>query len=250
MRDGDVLSYRDLARHLPSDLPLYGLQSRGLDGMSPINTRLEDMARDYVAEIRKLYPRGPYALCGWSFGGVVAFEVARQLEQQGQTVALLALFDSVVPRGARRSRDLLRREVARAPAHVNALLHGRNRLAYLQKKFRTARRLVEPPLWRILVLWHRRGGWLPRALQNVYHVNKVALREYVPREYGGRITLFKIVRRGQHDPCLGWQALAAGGLETHDVPGAHVDMVFEPHARTLAERLSRALDEAWAGARV
>jgi acyl carrier protein len=65
-RDGDVLSYRDLARHLPPDQPLYGLQSRGLDGMSRINTRIEDMARDYVAEIRKSHPRGPYAICGWS----------------------------------------------------------------------------------------------------------------------------------------------------------------------------------------
>ena len=113
LREGDVLSYRDLARHLPSDQPLYGLQSRGLDGMSLINTRMEDMARDYVAEIRKLYPGGPYAICGWSFGGVVAFEVARQLEQEGQEVALLALLDSVVPQLASRPAPLLRREVRR-----------------------------------------------------------------------------------------------------------------------------------------
>ena len=127
------------------------------------------------------------------------------------------------------------------------LLQGRNRLAYLRKKFQTATLLVQAPLWRMLVVWHRRGGWLPRALQNVYEVNKVALREYVPQEYGGRVTLFKVARHGRHDPSLGWRALAAGGLQTHEVPGTHLDMVFEPHVRTLAEQLSRALDHAWAG---
>ncbi|HWC30996.1 MAG TPA: alpha/beta fold hydrolase, partial [Dehalococcoidia bacterium] len=94
MADGHILSYRDLMRRLPPDQPLYGLQSRGLDGTSRINTRIEDMARDYVAEMRKAYPRGPYAICGWSFGGTVAFEMARQLEQQQRRVALLALFDT------------------------------------------------------------------------------------------------------------------------------------------------------------
>ena len=94
LADGNVLSYRDLARHLPSDQPLYGLQSRGLDGIGRMNTRIEDMARDYVAAIRNMQPRGPYAICGWSFGGIVAFEMARQLADEGQTVELLALFDT------------------------------------------------------------------------------------------------------------------------------------------------------------
>ena len=78
MADGHVLSYRDLVRRLPLDQRLYGLQSRGLDGTSPINTSIEGMARDYIAEIRNVYPRGPLAICGWSFGGTVAFEMARQ----------------------------------------------------------------------------------------------------------------------------------------------------------------------------
>jgi amino acid adenylation domain-containing protein len=252
MREGDVLAYRDLARHLPADQPLYGLQSRGLDGMSPINTRIEDMARDYVREIRKLYPNGPYALCGWSFGGVVAFEVARQLEHQGQPVVLLALLDSVIPsrRGTPRSGAVFRREFLRAPSHVSTLLQQKDPRSSLQKKIRTVKRLVEAPLWRILVRWQRRGGWLPRALRNVEQANRVAIQDYVPDVYQGHITFFMVARHRRHDPCREWQALAAGGLTTHDVSGTHLNMVFEPHVRTLAEKLSSALEGAWAGSQL
>jgi thioesterase domain-containing protein len=247
LREGDVWSYRDLARHLPPEQPLYGLQSSGLDGAGKINTRIEDMARDYAAEIRKLRPGGPYAICGWSFGGVVAFEVARELERQGQRVALLALFDSFVPgHGRRRPAALLEREIRRAPLHVGALLHGTNRLSYLRRKLHTAVRLVEGSLWRMLLRWHRRGGWLPHVLRSVEQGNKVALCDYVPDVYGGRITLFKVARPRSIDPCVGWENLTAGGLDTHELRGTHLDIVVEPNVKTLAERLSRVLDETWA----
>ena len=240
--DGNVLSYRDLARHLPPDQPLYGLQSRGLDGVSRINSRIEDMASDYVSEVRRSHPGGPYAICGWSFGGLVAFEMARQLELAGQSVALVAMFDTHVPGklhiggpGSQPRRPAL----ARA---TTLLLRGRDRL-------QTIGSLFEARLWRMLVLWHRHGGWLPRALQKVTHANRNALRDYVPQPYGGRVMLFKAAQHLSQRPrdlLFGWGPVAAGGVEIHEAPGHHLDMVFEPHARTLAEKLTRCLDKAWA----
>jgi amino acid adenylation domain-containing protein len=211
MRDGQVLSYRDLARHLPSDQPLYGLQSKGLDKTSPINTRIEDMARDYVAEMRAFWPSGPYAICGWSFGGVIAFEVARQLEREGQTVALLALFDSVVPRSARRLDAVLRREAVRVPLHASALLKRSGRRSYLRGKFQTTKKLYEAALWRLVVRWYRRGGWLPGVLRDVERTNRVALREYLPGPLRGRITLYNVVRQRRRDSSVEWRTLAGGG---------------------------------------
>jgi thioesterase domain-containing protein/acyl carrier protein len=251
--DGHVLCYRDLARHLPSDQPMYGLQSRGLDGVSRINTRIEDMARDYVAEIRKSHPRGPYAICGWSFGGKVAFEMARQLEQDGQAVALLALFDTHTSGAcAQGSGTSLLRLASRVPTYVRTLLYEPGRLAIVGQKVRTVRQVAAAPLWRMIVLWQRRGGWLPRALRNVYQANRNARRDYVPRPYRGCVTLFKVARNRQRlsDLPARWQALARGGLQLHEVPGTHIDMLFEPHVRTLGETLARVLDEAWADARV
>ena len=243
LADGNILSYRDLARHLPSDQPLFGLQSRGLDGIGRLNMRIDDMARDYVAAIRKMQPRGPYAICGWSFGGLVAFEMARQLENAGQMVELLALLDT----RARRSDISVRRMATRATIHVNFLLRGRGGFALADRKIRTAGRVVGNMVWRRLMQWHRRGGWLPKALRNVAQANKSARREYVPQPYGGRVTLFRATPPGERlsgDKAVGWKELVTGELEIHEVPGTHLTMVFEPHARTLAAKLMRCLDRA------
>ncbi|MEM7593187.1 MAG: amino acid adenylation domain-containing protein, partial [Cyanobacteria bacterium P01_A01_bin.83] len=94
---GNLLVYRDLAFALGTDQPVYGLQSRGLDGRYAPFNRIEDMANHYLAQIRKLQPNGPYFLAGLSSGGTTAWEIAQLLQAQGQKVALLALFDSSGP---------------------------------------------------------------------------------------------------------------------------------------------------------
>ncbi len=253
LADGNVLSYRDLARHLPSDQPLYGIQASGLDGTSRIYTRIEDMARVYVAEIRRFYPSGPYALCGWSYGGFIAFEMARQLEQQRQPIALVALFDTHAPRHIRRGRPArkpqarMSRQVLRAPTHLRALLYGPNRIGYLKQKAQTTRKLISLPFWRMLFGWETRGGWLPQRLRSVLHSNRIARRDYVPYRYDGDVTLFKASPPhcdGLHDLHMGWDNYVTGSLETHLVPGTHHTMVFEPHARSLAEEITRCINNA------
>ena len=92
---GTVLMYRELSQHLGDDQPFYGLQSHGLDGSCPPLHRVEEMAAIYVREIRKVQPQGPYFVGGYCMGGTVAYEVAQQLYEQGETVALLALFDTM-----------------------------------------------------------------------------------------------------------------------------------------------------------
>jgi amino acid adenylation domain-containing protein len=255
LADGNVLSYRDFARFLPSDQPLYGIQASGLDRTSRIYTRIEDMARAYVAEVRKFYPTGPYALCGWSYGGLIAFEMARQLQQQRQQVALLALFDTLAPRRLRRGRPVrhrratLRYQLCRVPIHLRALLYGRNRLGYLREKIQTAKELVSVPLWRMFFAWERCGGWLPQLLRSVTHSNRIAERDYVPQRYDGHVTLFKASLppgSGLHDLAAGWNNYVSGDLETHFVPGTHASMVFAPHARSLAQGITRCLDKVWA----
>ena len=92
---GTVLIYRELAQRLGPNQPFYGLQAMGLDASCPPLTRIEDMAAAYTQEIRKKQPHGPYFLGGYCMGGTVAFEVAQQLQAQGERVALLALFDTM-----------------------------------------------------------------------------------------------------------------------------------------------------------
>ncbi|HEY8602499.1 MAG TPA: amino acid adenylation domain-containing protein, partial [Thermomicrobiales bacterium] len=94
---GNVLKFRALAAHLGPDQPLYGLQARGLDGQEPPATHVEEMAANYLAEIRQVQPHGPYFLGGQCFGGMVALEMARQVQVAGERVALLAMFDDYAP---------------------------------------------------------------------------------------------------------------------------------------------------------
>ncbi len=94
---GNVLNLRHLALELGSDRAVYGLQAKGLIGDAEPHTRMEDAARDYIAEMRQVQPRGPYNISGFSGGGVAALEVAQQLRAAGEEVALLTLFDTPLP---------------------------------------------------------------------------------------------------------------------------------------------------------
>src|SRR5262249_33115221 len=86
-------SYASLRSYLPPDYPLYGLQARGLAWIEPLPQTLEEMAADYIRQIRSVQPEGPYSLLGWSFGGVVAQAMATQLRDMGEQIELLAILD-------------------------------------------------------------------------------------------------------------------------------------------------------------
>ncbi|HLL48497.1 MAG TPA: alpha/beta fold hydrolase, partial [Longimicrobiaceae bacterium] len=239
---GDVLAYAALARHLDPDQPVYGLRSRGLaDGEEPAAT-VEEMAADYLRAVREVQPAGPYRIGGWSMGGVVAFEMARQLEAAGEPVGTLALIDSYLP-----------------------ALHGR--AAPLEERVRVntfAADLGLPPEALELPAEEGGGSYLHRVLQSahaagllpadvdagrleqayaVFGANLAALHAYPAKPYGGAVLL---LRAAEHDPAdtesAGWERLARGGVELHAVPGNHFTLVREPHAAALAGLLGRCLD--------
>src|SRR6185436_7828157 len=81
------------ARHLAPDQPVFGVRDLGGDAGRPV----AQIAAEHVAEVREAQPRGPYCLGGWSFGGAVAFEMALELERQGEEVAFLGLIDTLAP---------------------------------------------------------------------------------------------------------------------------------------------------------
>lgn len=244
---GNILGFYDLARQLRPDQPVYGLQAQGLDGKQEPLTRIEDMAAHYIREIRAVLPDGPFLLGGASFGGSVAFEMARQLDKAGLPVALVALFDAFAPRG-RMSLPLLsvvRRRVkeygARLAYHGRNLLFGSDRSGYIARKSRTVRRRIRSRIWQMVFISYRdRSKPLPRVLQDVREASYLANREYVPGPYRGKVTLFRAGVRsaaGAGEPDMGWGRLALGGVEIREVPGDHVDMLLEPQVRLLAEQL-------------
>src|SRR5258708_8382899 len=91
---GTVLRFHQLARHMAPDQPFYGMQAPGLDGREPCLERVEDMAVRYLEQLEAVQPGGPYLLRGYSFGGLVALQMARRLIAQDRKVGLLVMLDT------------------------------------------------------------------------------------------------------------------------------------------------------------
>src|SRR5690348_5581886 len=122
--NGDVFCYRALAQQLGDDQPFFGLQPPGLDGQSEPLTRVEDLAAYFAEQVRAFRPEGPYVVVGFCAGGGIAFELARQLEQGGAVVELVALFGSPFPTWYRFFGGLrwrLARQLERVGRHARAL---------------------------------------------------------------------------------------------------------------------------------
>jgi oxalate---CoA ligase len=228
--NGTVFFYRDLAKHLGPDHPVYGLQARGVDGKQDPCTKIGDMAANYVREIRSVQPNGPYHLVGRCFGGVVAFEMAQQLHAQGQKTFLIVLDSGMVdPPPA----TLL-------PPHARVGNYFRRFVHHWQAGTltRAALNFVAERLDKVPFM----STWTPEYsyLQRVEAANIKALVDYRPTVYPGPITLLRSSEfndRKDKDWHLGWSAHAGGGFNYFVVPGAHMSILQEPHVQTLAERL-------------
>jgi len=219
------------------------------------------MAAHYVAEVRGFRPHGPYHLGGSSAGGLVAFEMARQLAAAGEEVGVLALFDTWGPdyprpvAGMSAGRVRLARLRERVDLHAGNLLAAsgaRAKLAYVATK---AGRLKNDAVKNVSRILARVKGRLadprPAALRRVEKGGRRAIDVYVPRPYDGPITLFRATKQPAGiapDHALGWTRVARGGLDVIEVAGYHGAIVYEPRVGPLAARLQERL-EAFASSR-
>ncbi len=268
---GIVYCFHDLARRLGDDQPFYAFQSAGLEADSEPFERLEDMAACYVKVLRSAQTVGPYHLGGWSLGGVVAFEMARQLSDLGQDVATLALLDTRAPaRGGMVISDSLK-EFAREFAGLGLLGpdadplddamvlaefagdlvrefggDARRLIRHLKGLPLDARRAYLLKAFKLdLVYSQETGPERIGRLWSVLRANLLAGARYNPMPYLGGITVFR-ARDAQgkttDDPTLGWSALAAGGVTTHVIAGDHAGILKTPGVSTLAAALRDELD--------
>ena len=215
---GNVVGFNRLGRHMAPDYPFYGLQSQGLDGKSPCLTSIEAMASHYISEMRSVQPHGPYFLGGFSFGGLVGYEIAQQLRAAGEEVALLVLFDTYPGDVKAGTVSLLRVLLKPSRKHW---LHDVPRA--LGKKIRRT--------WR--------GLHVPKSLWDVHNANRAAASKYVLQPYPGKVTLVRATEKpleGSFDPHALWKDLA-GSLVVHEIASDHYDILLEPRVQQLSDRL-------------
>jgi amino acid adenylation domain-containing protein len=252
---GNVLEYHALAQLLGSDQPFYGFQAKGLDGNQAPHTSIKEMAAHYIREMREVQPEGPYLIGGRSSGGTVAFEMACQLANDGEQIDLLALLDAypagyfkLLPGSGSFAQHVVR-YAKKIQTHGQNIgeLKGLEKLSYLTGKLRFAPAKAKHKIYRrAFKLYQKVGRRLPAVLINIEELNFAAVKDYVPQVYSGQATLFLASddRTAAFDVEEGWQGLVAGGLEKIHVSGNHLDIVKEPHVRTLAEKLRACLDRA------
>ncbi len=238
---GEVLCYGDLARSLGPDQPLYGLQSPQLDEASPQS--VEAMAACYLAALRAAQPAGPYALAGWSMGGVVAFEMARQLAAAGERAELLAMIDVPAPLAAAADDLDLPAQISHFARDLWGL--GGRREAIDLAARDDLRRLGAEDLLRQVFGEARAAALVPpdldfatmRRLFETFAANLRALRRYQGVPYAGSALLVRATEspaRDGADASLGWTALVGGGVRLAFVAADHFTIVRRPAAEELA----------------
>ncbi|MHC5755327.1 MAG: non-ribosomal peptide synthetase [Nostoc sp.] len=279
---GVVFPYYELAQNLGKNQPFYGLQPIGLDGESSPLTRIEDMAAHYIEALRRVQPKGPYFLGGWSFGGWVAFEMAQQLQKSGEEVALLAVLDTLAPIPGNipslgSGFKFMLTTVARYiwPFFLDyfylIIAIANNRINSLTSRLTNFNKIVRNSFWESLTRSLQTNLFshfirkedatvnvIPeesklrllselaiRPMLRVYYANSQAVLNYVPQTYPKRINLFRtnVQSSAKEDPSMGWDQLTVGGTEIHHIPGNHLTMLRKPHIQILAAQLRACIEK-------
>ncbi|MGB8690508.1 MAG: amino acid adenylation domain-containing protein [Microcoleus sp.] len=238
--------YRPLMNYMERSQPVLGLSTQIMDEKLAPPNRVEDLAAYYIKEMQTFQPQGPYFLLGVSFGGTVAFEMARQLDAKGEKVALLGLLDTYGPAAFKNLPEI-------KPGQQLTKILQLEPAVFLEKAIVNLGGRIEKlthGYWRNLSKFYRAiGRPLPIYLENFIHgeLNNQALRHYVGGVYPGRATLFKAVETAilcAVDRELGWGEVITGGIEIYEIPSDHLGMLKEPHVRILGEKLQAAVDRA------
>ena len=255
--NGTVFTYLELARSLGAERPVYGLQLPAEDAKTHIPQAFrstEEMASDYVRQLHSVQPSGPYLLGGHSAGGLVAFEMAQQLRAAGEDVELLALFDSLYPGYLQwmPSRYGMHAWAQKVSYHLRRVmgLKFRDQPVHVWRICVDLKNAAKRKMWRLAVRVLRNPGIAEQAAKSRGTRMGWRSRDYAPRPYSGRVTLFKARDLGPARPYLesdlSWTKVAKGGIDIYEIPGDHVTMLAKPQVESLAGRLNACLKKATA----
>ena len=271
--DGETMLYRNLAVLLQNEHAVYGLQPVCRQNIPLAQARISEMATHHMDKIRSVQPQGPYLLGGMCAGGVIAYEIARQLQDRGETVAMVALLDAADVKAPLKTWHFASQRIhsfstmfhrkeaigfyrSLFAVATNALRKVRNLTSYLVgQQLKSLRDEIRMRLFRFYL---DRGLQLPRPLQQipVRAVYLFAEKNYQPKgAFHGDLVLFRATRgtgadepyiERYADPLLGWERRTSHGVHVYDVPGGHSSMLQEPNVRVLAAQMQAYIDQALA----
>ena len=246
---GSVLCYAEFARALGQERPFYALQSPPANNLATLPDTLEEMASLYKREIQRVQAVGPYLLGGWSMGGVVAFEIAKQFQREGNSVGLLALFDTYPP--FRNREDLNTNErlspLAQFAADIGILMN--RDVNVLREQFLN---LSESEQKALLFEALKDGGLLAadssenelQAMLDVFNRNSTASEQYLLQEISCPTVLFFATQTTQPDYLRQkWTNWVGERLACHPIGTNHYGIMTRPYVGEIAERLRQYFHE-------
>jgi thioesterase domain-containing protein len=221
-----------------------------LDAGQQPHTRIEDMAAEYLEAIREVQPNGPYLLSGWSMGGVIAFQMAHQLQAQNEQVSLLGLIDSAAPSTWTSAKDddelwLLfnfAQDLGFTPDLLTVnreellQMSSEERLIYLEEQAKSAKIMPQYIDHAQVVRFYE-----------VFKTNIRALQQYKPAAKAGRITLISSEQSANTfpDSTMGWSELSTESVEVFTIPATtHYSIVRKPAVENLAQQLKACIAQA------
>jgi non-ribosomal peptide synthetase component F/thioesterase domain-containing protein len=271
--DGETLLYRNLAQHLSAEHPVYGLQPHSAEGHALLYTRLSDMAAHHIRNIRRVQPNGPYLLGGLCAGGVIAYEIARQLRQQGESIAMLALIDAADVAVTKKAGRVTGRRLKSFSSAFNTpesqtplrsvatgLFTAAGKVLNLLTYEVSSRIEKFATVVKVRLLRHHldRGSAPPSMVRSlsVSDIYQFALLDDSNRAlFDGDVALFRATATDvaqddepyierYSDPLFGWPKRISGTVHCFDVPGGHFTMLREPHAQVMAQAMQSYIDQA------
>ena len=257
---GNILCYSALANRLGNDHPFYGLQARGISGQEQPHTQVEDMATDYIEAIKTIQSQGPYYIGGWSFGGLVAFEMAQQLHRQGEQVGLLGLIDTRAPIPELSAMDidetaitlLLTQDISAivgSPLDISSeilsQLNQEEQLNYILTAVKQAQ--ILPPDTELKQM---------KQILKVYQANIQATLDYQASIYPNSVTLLRAENSSSlfsewisdklpdwiNNQTYGWERFSTQPIVCQTIAGDHYSILTEPNVKNLATQFNHYLD--------
>jgi amino acid adenylation domain-containing protein len=239
----NVLAFTDLASYLDKEQPVYGMQAKGLNGVDEPAGTLQEITSEYVKELIRQNPDGPYILAGYSYGGYIAVEMHRQLTAMGKKVKMLIMLDTEGEKSDYKPWSVLfymkskKHSLLLLRKLKNMVLHPGSKLIDEQQQLIDQRQQAPR---------NQESEAFYKQIDKIAKMYHKALRRYQMEPFDDKIYLFKAKINVHHvydKEFLGWKKYAKKGVEKYMVPGNHLSIMLKPNVKELAAALQKKLDE-------
>ena len=250
----NVLFYKPIVAFMDEDQPIYGFQALGLNKPAAPVSSLEEIAAAYINDLIKVNPDGPYSLTGYSFGGLIAFEMAKQLVVMGKKVKFVGIVDTYLgsiddkaTEGSAKLTKKILRQFTKIPFLVKSFIdYPKDAYRYQLNTLKYKLNQIYP-IFKISEAAEVKNGSeeLSPYETEIYNIYAAAHEQYTIAPAPIKISLLRVKKRIYFvdDPVyLGWKKFAKSGIDIHELPGDHASILHPPNDKQFARVLQAALD--------